>query len=394
MIIEPKVKGFICITAHPAGCRSGVEAQIEYCRRLGLLKTPQKALIIGASAGFGLASRVALAFGGGADTLGVAFERNAEKSRTGSAGWYNTAAFHEFASKDGLYAKTVMGDAFSHVAKSTVADMIKADFGKVDCVIYSLAAPVRTDADTGERYASVIKPVGDVYRSKSIDISCGAIIEAEAEPATDAECAGTVKVMGGEDFSAWMDALSGANLLEPGCVALAYSYIGPEMTHPIYRDGTIGLAKQHLRAAADDISRRMAPTCNAYISINKALVTQASSAIPVVPLYISILYRVMKERGLHEGCIEQMRRMFQKIDSGRFTDCDGYIRMDDYELSLEVQAEVARRWDIIDDENLSELADLDGYRADFLKIFGFGHEDVDYSADTDPFVNIDGAVIL
>jgi enoyl-[acyl-carrier protein] reductase/trans-2-enoyl-CoA reductase (NAD+) len=394
MVIQPKVRGFICTTAHPDGCARNVEEQIRYVQSKPRIDGPKNALVIGASTGFGLSTRIAAAFGAGAGTLGIFFERPAEGGRTATAGWYNTAAFTRAARRAGLYAGNINGDAFSDAIKEQAIETIRRDLGKVDLVVYSLAAPRRTDPRTGEVHASVLKPIGRPYTGKTVDVSSGRVTEVTLEPATDEEIRGTVAVMGGEDWRMWMEALLRAGVLAEGAVTVAYSYVGPEVTRPIYRDGTIGRAKDDLERTARDIDGALRPIGGcAYVSVNKALVTQASSAIPIVPLYISLLFRVMKDKGLHEGTIEQMHRLLaERLYTGSAVPVDelGRIRIDDLEMRDDVQREVAALWERVNTDNLALLSDIEGYRADFLKLFGFGLEGVDYEADTDPFVPLEG----
>ena len=388
MIVKPKIRGFICTTAHPDGCKAIVKEQIDYVKKCGKINGPKKVLVIGASMGYGLASRISAAFGSGASTIGVIFDKQGTDTKPGSAGWYNTAAFEEYANADGLYAKTINGDAFSSAIKDETIALIKKDFGKVDMVVYSLAAPRRTTSD-GTVYSSVLKTVGSDFTNKSIDVKTGAVSNVTITPATEQEIHATVKVMGGEDWKEWIGALKAADAIEDGAVTVAYSYIGPEVTHPIYKDGSIGRAKAHLAETAKEITKSI-DGVSAYVSVNKALVTQSSSAIPIVPLYISILYKVMKEMNIHEGCIEQMQRMFaEKIYGGEVkVDAENLIRLDDWEMREDVQAKVAEAWDKINAENLNELADIDGYNKDFIKLFGFEADGVDYEAETDTAVGI------
>lgn len=388
MIVKPKIRGFICTTAHPDGCKAIVKEQIDYVKKCGKINGPKKVLVIGASMGYGLASRISAAFGSGASTIGVIFDKQGTDTKPGSAGWYNTAAFEKYAKADGLYAKTINGDAFSSAIKDETIALIKKDFGKVDMVVYSLAAPRRTTSD-GTVYSSVLKTVGDDFTNKSIDVKTGAVSNVTITPATEQEIHATVKVMGGEDWKEWIGALKAADAIEDGAVTVAYSYIGPEVTHPIYKDGSIGRAKAHLAETAKEITKSI-DGVSAYVSVNKALVTQSSSAIPIVPLYISILYKVMKEMNIHEGCIEQMQRMFaEKIYGGEVkVDAENLIRLDDWEMREDVQAKVAEAWDKINAENLNELADIDGYNKDFIKLFGFEADGVDYEAETDTAVGI------
>ncbi len=388
MTVKPKIRGFICTTAHPDGCRAIVRSQIDYVKNAGKINGPKKVLVIGASMGYGLASRIAAAYGCGASTIGVIFDKPGSDAKTASAGWYNTAAFEEFAHNDGLYAKTINGDAFSSDINEQVIELIKKELGKVDMIVYSLAAPRRTTSD-GTVYSSVLKTTDKEFTNKTIDLKTGEISEATIYPASEAEIFATVKVMGGEDWKEWIGALKSAGAVEDNAVTVAYSYIGPEMTHPIYKDGSIGRAKDHLAATAKEITRSI-DGVNAYVSVNKALVTQSSAAIPVVPLYISILYKVMKEMELHEGCIEQMYRLFaEKIYGGGIkTDENGLIRLDDLEMRDDVQEKVSEIWNGISSENISSCADLDGYRKDFSRLFGFEADGVDYDADTNTAVDI------
>lgn len=389
MIVKPKIRGFICTTAHPDGCRQIVKSQIDYVKSAGKINGPKKVLVIGASMGYGLASRISAAYGCGAATIGVIFDKQGSDGKTASAGWYNTAAFEKFAHEDGLYAKTVNGDAFSRQIKDETIALIKKDLGKVDMIVYSLAAPRRTTSD-GTVYSSVLKTTGGEFTNKTIDVKTGSVSEVTIPPATEQEIFATVKVMGGEDWKEWIGALKAADAVEDGAVTVAYSYIGPELTHPIYKDGSIGRAKAHLAETAKEITKSISGV-TAYVSVNKALVTQSSSAIPIVPLYISILYKTMKEMDLHEGCIEQMYRMFaEKLYGGSVkTDGEGLVRMDDWEMRPEVQEKVTAAWEKIGSENLAEYADLDGYRKEFNMLFGFDAEGVDYEADTDTAVNIE-----
>jgi enoyl-[acyl-carrier protein] reductase/trans-2-enoyl-CoA reductase (NAD+) len=392
LIIQPKVRGFICTTAHPQGCAAEVARQAEHCRRLELAGDgPRAALVVGASMGYGLSSRVAAAFGGGAATVGVVFDKPASDKRTATAGWYNTAAFHRLAAEQGLYARSVNGDAFDAEVKRETVDLVRRDLGQVDLFVYSIGAPRRTLAD-GTVAKSVLKPIGAPYRNKTIDVESGTVSEVAIEPAEEAEVADTVKVMGGEDWEEWVRALRAAGALAPGATTLAYSYIGPELTYPVYRRGTIGAAKDHLEATAHRLDRELrADGGRAFVSVNKGVVTQSSSAIPVVPLYISLLFAVMKEKGLHEGTVEQMGRLLgERLYAGGEVPVDdqGRIRLDDWEMREDVQAEVARRWREVDSGNVAALADLEGYRRDFLLLFGFGVEGVDYGRDVDPHVEL------
>ncbi len=387
MVVEPKVKGFICITAHPEGCKESVRRQIAYVkeRRMPGENEPKKVLVIGASTGYGLASRISAAFGYGAATLGIMFEKEATEKRTATPGYYNTRAMEQFAKAEGLYAESINGDAFSEAIKQETIAKIKADLGQVDMVIYSLAAPRRTDKD-GTVYNSVLKTTGSDYTNKTLDMKTYEITEVTVPSANAEEEAATVKVMGGEDWKDWIQALSDAGVLAENATTVAYSYIGPEMTHPIYFAGTIGMAKKHLEKTALEMREEFASIgLKSFVSVNKGLVTQASSAIPIVPLYMSLLYKVMKEKGLHEDCIAQMERMFRERLTKKDVpvDAEGRIRMDDYEMLPEVQAEVKKAWDAIDSTNVKEYADIDGYFEDFYHMFGFRYDNVDYTADVD-----------
>ncbi|TAG32956.1 MAG: trans-2-enoyl-CoA reductase family protein [Verrucomicrobia bacterium] len=394
MVIKPKVRGFVCVTAHPAGCAAQVQEQIDYVRaQAPLAKGPKRVLVIGASTGYGLASRIAAAFGSGAATIGVFFERPSEPDKPASPGWYNTAAFTTAARSAGLYARNFNGDAFSSALKAEVLAAIKADLGQVDLIVYSLASPRRTHPTTGTTHKSVLKPVGQSYSNKTVDTDKGLVSTISIEPANDAEIADTAAVMGGEDWEFWINALDEAKLLAPGATSVAYSYIGPELTWPIYKNGTIGLAKNDLERAARaiDATLKCRGYGRAFISVNKALVTQASSAIPVVPLYISMLYKIMKAKGTHEGCIEQIDRLFrsQMYGSGGLSfDDAGRVRIDDLEMQPDVQAEVAVLWPQVTTENLTALTDIVGYRSEFLKLFGFGVAGIDYEADINPHVEL------
>ena len=392
MIVAPKIRGFICTTAHPDGCARHVAEQIAVVQKRGpIAHGPRKVLVIGASTGYGLASRIAAAFGSGAATIGVFFERPGEPGRTATAGWYNTAAFEREAAAAGLYARSFNGDAFSDALKAEVIAAIKEDLGQVDCIIYSLASPRRTHPRTGEVCKSVLKPIGETYTNKNLNTSTGVVNEVSIEPAEGDDVAQTVAVMGGEDWEMWIDALQAAGALAPGVQTVAYSYIGPSLTWPIYKNGTIGKAKEDVERAQRALDTRLAPLGGkAWVSVNKALVTQASSAIPVVPLYISLLYKTMKAQGTHEDCIEQMDRLFRdRLASGKpQPDEAGRIRLDDWEMAPAVQEPVARNWQAVTTENLAELGDFEGYQASFLRLFGFGLAGVDYAAETDPEVPI------
>ncbi len=387
-MIEPKIRGFICTTAHPAGCRENVRNQIAYIKKQPATKGAKKVLVIGASTGYGLASRIASAFSCGAATIGVIFDKPASGNRTASAGWYNTAAFEEFAHAEGLYAKTINGDAFSDAVKQEVIQMIQKDLGKIDLLVYSLAAPRRTMED-GTVVSSVLKTTGEPYTNKTIDLKNRSVSDVTISPATEEEIADTVKVMGGEDWQAWIAALDAAGVLDEHTVTVAYSYIGPSLTHPMYLNGSIGMAKKHLYETAQTLTARY-PNVQAYIPVNKALVTQSSAAIPIVPLYISLLYRVMKQKGTHEGCIEQIYRMYHTMlfVDPPILDTDGCLRPDDWEMRPEIQEEISRIWAILNNENLEQYADIDGYWEDFYQMFGFHIPGVDYQADVSAEVQI------
>ena len=383
MIVEPKVKGFICTTAHPAGCKESVRRQIAYCKEKGMVEGPKKVLVIGSSTGYGLASRIAVTYGYGADTIGVAFERESNGRRTATAGWDNTKAFEEFAKEDGYYAKSFNGDGFSEEMKNQVIETIRKDFGKVDMVVYSMAAPRRTLPD-GTTVSSVLKTVGKELTNKTIDLRNNEIKDVTVPVANEEEIENTVKVMGGEDWEAWIQALVDADVLSDNAVTLAYSYIGPELTHAIYKEGSIGQAKKHLFDTSKKLTKEFeAKGLKAYISVNKALVTQSSAAIPIVPLYISLLYKIMKKEGLHEGCIEQMNRLFIDKLPAKETDAEGYIRLDDWEMEDKVQNEITKLWGLVTTENIGELGDIEGYWEDFYHMFGFHYDNVDYSADVE-----------
>ena len=392
MIVTPKIRGFICTTAHPTGCAKHVADQIAVVKARGAnANGPKKVLVIGSSTGYGLASRIAAAFGSGAATIGVFFEKPAEADRCGTAGWYNSAAFEAEAKAAGLYARSFNGDAFSDAMKEEVVAAIKADLGQVDCVIYSLASPRRTHPKSGEVFKSVLKPIGGGYTNKNLNTGTGVVNEVSLEPANDDEIAQTVAVMGGEDWEMWMDALQSAGVLAQGVKTVAYSYIGPELTWPIYKNGTIGRAKEDLERAQRALDAKLAPLGGkAWVSVNKALVTQASSAIPVVPLYISLLYKVMKAEGTQEDCIEQMDRLFRDRLYGGSPQPDeaGRIRVDDWEMTPAVQKLVDDRWKIVNTENFAEFGDFEGYQSSFLRLFGFGLAGVDYNADVDVGVKV------
>lgn len=385
MIVQPKVRGFICTTAHPTGCKKNVEEQINYVKSQPACNVGKKVLVIGCSTGYGLASRIAATYGSGAATLGIMFEKEATDRRTATPGYYNTKAFEEFATADGYYAKTINGDAFSKEVKEQTIAMIKEDLGKVDLVVYSLAAPRRT-MDDGTVYSSVLKTVGEEFTNKNLNLVNNTIAPATITPATEEEVEATIKVMGGEDWKDWMKALAEADVLEKDAVTVAYSYIGPELTYPVYNHGTIGKAKEHLYKTSLDITEEFAGMgLKGFVSVNKALVTQASCAIPIVPLYMTLLYKVMKNHNLHEGCIEQISRLFvEKMNNKTFiTDDEGRFRVDDYELREDIQKEVMELWAQADTDNIEEIGDLEGYWEDFYHLFGFEFDGVDYDADVD-----------
>jgi enoyl-[acyl-carrier protein] reductase/trans-2-enoyl-CoA reductase (NAD+) len=392
MIIEPRMRGFICLTAHPAGAAQNVKSQIEYVKAKGHIEGAKKVLVIGASTGFGLSSRITSAFGSGAATIGVFFEKPPVEGKTASPGWYNSAAFEKEAQAAGLYAKSINGDAFSNEIKLQTLDLIKTDLGQIDLVIYSLASPVRMHPETGVLHRSVLKPIGSTFSNKTVDFHTGKVSEVSIEPSKEDDIENTVAVMGGEDWAMWMQALKDANLLAPGAVTVAYSYIGPSLTEAVYRKGTIGRAKDHLEATAFEITDNLKDVGGkAYVSVNKALVTQASSAIPVIPLYISLLYKVMKEEGVHEGTIEQIQRLYQqRLFTGSEVPVDekGRIRIDDWEMREDIQEKVAALWEQATTDNLAEIGDLEGYRKDFYNLFGFDYKGVDYKADADEMVNV------
>ena len=393
MIIAPKVRGFICTTTHPAGCEANVRQQIAYVKSKGpLANGPKKVLVIGSSTGYGLASRITAAFGSGAATIGVFLEKAGTEKKPGSAGWYNSAAFDKAAKEAGLYSKSVNGDAISDECRAKVIELIKADLGQVDMVVYSLASPVRKLPSTGELIRSALKPIGEVYKATAVDTNKDEIIEAQVEPANEEEIANTIKVMGGEDWELWLNALDQAGVLADGVKTVAYSYIGTDITWPIYWHGTLGRAKEDLDRASNAIRAQLSSkNGSANVAVLKSVVTQASAAIPVMPLYIAMSFKLMKAQGIHEGCIEQIQRMFYtRLFDGEFvTDDAQRIRMDDWELRESVQQACRDLWPQVTTENLSQLTDYQGYKDEFLKLFGFGWEGVDYDADVNPEVNFD-----
>ena len=395
MVIQPKVRGFLCTTTHPAGCLENVRRQVAHVQHKGEISDgPKRVLVLGASTGYGLASRVTAAFGSGAATIGVFFEKPGNERKPGTAGWYNSAAFHQLADEAGLYAKSLNGDAFSDEMKARVISLIKADLGQVDLVVYSLAAPRRTHPRTGEVFNSTLKPIGQATTQKGVNTDKEAIQDFHLEPATQDEIDHTVAVMGGEDWEMWITALAEAGVLAEGAKTTAYTYIGEKITWDIYWHGTIGAAKQDLDRRVEDIRGVLAPLGgDARVSVLKAVVTQASAAIPAMPIYLAIFFKVMKARGVHEGCIEQIDRLFRdRLYGDGALDDAGRLRVDELELDPAVQAEVAAIWEQIDTDNLKTLADFDGYRQEFLQLFGFGVDAVNYEADVDPDIAISGLV--
>lgn len=391
MIVEPKVRGFVCTTAHPEGCAFNVKEQIDYVKGNGPIDGPENVLVIGASTGYGLASRITSMAGSGAASLGVFFERPSNGKRTATAGWYNSVAFEKEAEAAGIYASSINGDAFSHEIKKEAIHRIQKDMGKIDLVIYSLAAPRRIDPDTGEKYGSVLKPIGAPFKNKSIDFMKGLITDAEIEPATEVEIKNTVKVMGGEDWQMWMEQLAAADVLADGVKTVAYSYIGPEVTADMYRDGTIGKAKVHLEQTAAAITAQMASlNGEAYVTVAKALVTQASAAIPVVPLYMAALYKVMKAKGTHEGCIEQINRLFREFLYAEEIklDDEGRIRTDDLEMAPETQTEALKYFHQVTTETLEEDLHIGDYQKEFYKLFGFGIEAINYDVESEVVIDL------
>ncbi len=396
MIIKPRIRGFICTTTHPVGCEANVKEQIAYTKSQGAINNaPKRVLVVGSSSGYGLSSRIAAAFGGGASTIGVFFEKAGTEKKTGTAGFYNAAAFDKLAHAEGLYAKSLNGDAFSNEAKQKTIELIKEDLGQVDMVVYSLASPVRKMPETGEVIRSSLKPIGETYTSTAVDTNKDEIIETSVEPATEQEIQDTVTVMGGEDWELWINALAEAGVLADGCKTVAYSYIGTELTWPIYWDGALGQAKMDLDRAADALNTRLVATGgSANVAVLKSVVTQASSAIPVMPLYIAMVFRKMREEGVHEGCMEQIYRMFsQRLykEDGSAPEVDekNRLRLDDWELRDDIQGHCRQLWPQITTENLKELTDYEDYKTEFLKLFGFGIESVDYDADVNPAVAFD-----
>ncbi|WP_152402602.1 enoyl-ACP reductase FabV [Paenibacillus cellulositrophicus] len=396
MIIKPRTRGFICTTAHPVGCAAQVQAQIDYVKSKPAVQGPKNVLVIGASTGYGLAARITAAFGAGANTVGVYRPSSGSEKRTASAGWYNSAAFEQAAEAAGLKSFSVTGDAFSTETKEKTVELIRSELGQVDLVVYSVASARRTDPVTGEVYNSTLKPLGKPYTNKTVNFHTGEISEVTIEPATEEEVRSTVAVMGGDDWQLWIDALEQGGVLADGAATISFSYIGSDITQAVYREGSIGKAKDHLEATALKLNDQLAAkNGSAYVVVSKGLVTQSSSAIPVVPLYISALYKVMKEKGIHEGCIEQTYRLFtDRLYTGGETPVDevGRIRIDDWELREDVQAEVADIWNSITSDNIYDLTDLHGYRREFFQLFGFETDGVDYEADVNPDVKVPHSV--
>ncbi|MEJ2164155.1 MAG: trans-2-enoyl-CoA reductase family protein [Desulfobacterales bacterium] len=390
MIITPRIRYNICTNAHPQGCAAQVRTQINYVRSRGKIIGPKKVLVIGASNGYGLAARIVSAFASDAASIGLAFEKPGTEKRTATAGWYNIQAFKQEADKAGLPAWNANGNAFEEDTKCQIMEIVKNDLGRIDFLVYSIAAPRRVDPVTGEIFSSVIKPIGKPFTAKTVDFQTGVVSDVTAEPASEEEIVHTVKVMGGEDWMLWIEKLLGHDLLAPGFKTIAFSYIGSEQTRALYRDGTIGAAKKDLEQKAEDINRLLTPIGGqALISINKALITRASAVIPAVPLYIALLYRVMKAKKLHEGCIQQMYRLYHDCLFGENplqTDAEGRIRLDDWEMRPDVQNEIRALWQQVDQENIGQLADIRGLREEFLRHHGFAMPGIDYAQDVRPDV--------
>ncbi|MCW7551301.1 trans-2-enoyl-CoA reductase family protein [Endozoicomonas gorgoniicola] len=399
MIIKPKIRGFICTTTHPAGCEKNVQDQIEFVKSQPALEGgPKRVLVVGSSSGYGLASRISAAFGSDAATIGVFFEKPGTERKPGTAGWYNSAAFEKAAHKAGLYAKSINGDAFSHAAKQKVVDLIKDDLGQIDMVVYSLASPVRKLPDSGEVIRSALKPMGQTYTATAVDTNKDTLFEASVEPATEQEVKDTVTVMGGEDWELWINALAEAGVLAEGCRTVAYSYIGTEITWPIYWHGALGQAKMDLDRAANALNDKLtAINGGANVAVLKSVVTQASSAIPVMPLYIAMVFKKMREEGVHEGCIEQVWRMMSdrlyRTDGTVPTDEENRLRLDDWELRDDIQQHCKDLWSQLTNENLPELTDYRQYKEEFLSLFGFGLEGIDYEADVNPAVEFEAITL-
>jgi enoyl-[acyl-carrier protein] reductase/trans-2-enoyl-CoA reductase (NAD+) len=392
MIIKPRVRGFLCITTHPTGCAANVKNQIDYVKAQGPIENgPRRVLVIGASTGYGLASRITAAFGAGASTLGIFFEKEGTERKPGTAGWYNSAAFHRFAEEEGLYAKSINGDAFSNEIKEKTIETIKADLGQVDLVVYSLAASRRQHPVTGVIHNSTLKPIGGDTVQKGVNTDKEEVQDFHLEQANQEEIDNTVAVMGGEDWQMWIDALDEAGVLADGAKTTAYTYIGEKLTWDIYWHGTIGAAKKDLDKRVVDIRKRLAASGgDARVSVLKAVVTQASAAIPAMPIYLALLFKVMKEQGTHEGCIEQVDGLFRESLYGAepYLDEEGRLRADRKELDPAVQAAVADLWQDINTETLRQLSDFAGYKREFLQLFGFEVDGVDYDADVDPVTPI------
>ncbi|HEX9060636.1 MAG TPA: enoyl-ACP reductase FabV [Clostridia bacterium] len=391
MVIKPKCRGFICTTAHPKGCAENVMEQVEFVSGKSKVNGPKNVLVVGASTGYGLASRIVSSFSSGAKTIGVFFEKPSSANSTATAGWYNTVAFEELAHKRGCYAKSINGDAYSNEIKQSTIELIKKDLGSIDLVVYSLASPRRTDPFTKVTYNSAIKPVGEPFTNKTINFHTGEVSTVTIEPASEEEIKDTVSVMGGEDWYLWMEELKKAGVLSKGAKTIAFSYIGPELTHAIYTQGTMGKAKEHLQNTVSKIDSLLGDIeGKSYVSVNKALVTQASSAIPVIPLYVSILFKVMKEKNVHEGCIEQIYRLFadRLYNEPVALDDQGRIRVDELEMQKDVQDEVAELWKAVNSDNVFELTDIEGYKKEFFKLFGFGFDNISYDEDVDHTVAI------
>ena len=391
MIIKPKVRGFMCITSHPLGCDANVKEQIDYIKKQQVFDGPKRVLVIGASTGYGLAARITAAFGSGASTLGVFFEKPGSEKKTASAGWYNSAAFHKYASSESLYAKSINGDAFSDEIKQKVIEIIKADLGQIDLVIYSLASPRRQHPKTGEVFNSTLKPIGKDVTLRGINTDKEEIQEFNLSAASEKDITQTVAVMGGEDWSLWLKSLNDAGVLAEGASTSAFTYVGEKATWDLYWNGTIGRAKQDLDKKVKDISKMLAPiNGTARVAVLKAVVTQASSAIPIIPLYLSLLFKAMKKKGTHEGCIEQLYRLYTEClysETPRLDDV-GRLRVDELEIQPEIQDELSNAWSNITTENLHKLTDFKGYKEEFIKLFGFGVSDINYDAEVDPVVDI------
>jgi|TARA_B110000444_G_scaffold260823_1_gene309406 enoyl-[acyl-carrier protein] reductase/trans-2-enoyl-CoA reductase (NAD+) len=391
MIIKPKVRGFMCITSHPLGCDANVKEQIDYIKKQQVFDGPKRVLVIGASTGYGLAARITAAFGSGASTLGVFFEKPGSEKKTASAGWYNSAAFHKYASSESLYAKSINGDAFSDEIKQKVIEIIKADLGQIDLVIYSLASPRRQHPKTGEVFNSTLKPIGKDVTLRGINTDKEEIQEFNLSAASEKDITQTVAVMGGEDWSLWLKSLNDAGVLAEGASTSAFTYVGEKATWDLYWNGTIGRAKQDLDKKVKDISKMLAPiNGTARVAVLKAVVTQASSAIPIMPLYLSLLFKAMKKKGTHEGCIEQLYRLYTEClysETPRLDDV-GRLRVDELEIQPEIQDELSNAWSNITTENLHKLTDFKGYKEEFIKLFGFGVSDINYDAEVDPVVDI------